>query len=135
MNQNATINAGQVRPKGSCWADAGRLYGARLKRANALRKAGHDIVITERPSKSLMGFPVREVDAATRALIDEAVAAGRVTRIERGVVEGVANCACPGTTAAVESLENTGGPRAQLADEDWHEPRHESFSVRKRAAG
>ena len=126
-------------PRGSCWADAGRLYGARLKRANALRRAGHDIVITERQSLSLMGFPIREVDAATRALIDDAIAAGRVTRIGRAVMEEkvgeVANCACPGTTAAVESLENTGGSRAQLADEALHEPRHESFNVRKRAAG
>jgi hypothetical protein len=134
MNEHASITAAQ--PKGSCWADAGRLYGARLKRANALRKAGHDIVITERQSLSLMGFPIREVDAATRALIDEAIAAGRVTRIERGAgAEEVANCAHPKTAAAVESLENTGIPGAQLADEALHEQCQESFSVRKRAVG
>ncbi len=132
MNEHASITAAQ--PKGSCWADAGRLYGARLKRANALRRAGHDIVITERQSLSLMGFPIREVDAATRALIDEAIAAGRVTRIERGVGE-VANCAHPKTTAAAGSLENLGIRGAQLADEALHDQCRESFSVRKRAVG
>jgi hypothetical protein len=81
MNEHAKFTATSAPPKQTCWADAGRLYGARLKRANALRKAGHDIVITERPSQGLMGFPIREVDAATRALIDEAIAKGRVTRV------------------------------------------------------
>jgi hypothetical protein len=133
------MNGHTPQPKGSCWADAGRLYGARLKRANALRRAGHDIVITERQSLSLMGFPIREVDSATRALIDEAIAAGRMTRIERvredKEVEEVANCARLKTVAAVESLGNTALSGAQLADEVLHEPRRESLSVRKRAVG